>query len=188
LVSPVVAINSKLDSCDTFLIFTPSGSKSNPVSLELLKYVIKEKNSPVVYISLDIPYTSIKRVLEKEQVDFKAVIFIDAITFMSGIELDAVDNCTYIRSPENLTDISIALSEALNSLSAHKTYVILDSMSTLFLYNRASSVIKFVHILAAKIKQYNGKALVVSTSKELDEPFKTQVLRFFDCSIGDLGG
>jgi hypothetical protein len=182
------AVRKKLDSNDTFIIFTsPKAPESKSVGMDLLRYLVNEKKFPVVYVCIDRPFSSIKRILDKEQIDTKIIVFIDAITLMSGYE-GKNGNCLYIRSPENLTDISVALSQAVSSLAGNNTYIILDSLSTLLVYNNMNTVVKFVHIFTAKIKQYGAKGLAISAKKGSDDEFVNQVFKFFDDSIDFSGG
>lgn len=176
-------VRKKLGDSDNFIIFTsPKAPEFKAVGIDLLKYIVNEKKAPVIYICIDKPCSSIKKVLEKEQVDSKIVVFIDAVTLMSRLEANE-DNCIYITGPENLTDICIALSETVNSLSGTKPYIIIDSLSTLLVYNKMDSVVKFVHIFTAKTKQYGAKGLVISSKKGPDDEFTSQVFKFFDDSI-----
>ncbi|MEM4266835.1 MAG: hypothetical protein QW404_02150, partial [Candidatus Nanoarchaeia archaeon] len=153
---------------------------------ELLKYIVNDKKCPVIYICIDKPCSTIKKLMEKENIDPKIVVFIDVVTLMSRVEAKE-SNCIYISGPENLTDVCIALSETINSLSGNKPYIIIDSLSTLLVYNKSDSVVKFAHIFTAKTKQYGAKGLVISAKKSSDDQFVSQVFQFFDDSI-DLGG
>jgi hypothetical protein len=188
LVQVLDLIRKKLDDNDTFLVFTsPKTHEFKTIGIDLLRYLVNEKKSPVVYICIDKPYSSIKRVLDKEEIDSKIIIFIDTVTLMSGTQ-PKDDKCVYIRSPENLTDISIAISQAISSLSGNKTFIIVDSLSTLLVYNNIHTVLKFVHIINAKIKQYGAKGLAISAKKGADDDFINQVFQFFDDSVDVSGG
>ncbi|MFH1210452.1 MAG: hypothetical protein V1645_00910 [archaeon] len=181
-------VRKKLGDNDTFLVFTSARSPEyKTIGTDILKYIVSEMKSPVVYLCIDKPFSSIKRSLEKDKVDLKVVVFIDTITLMSGSE-PKDSSCLYIRSPENLTDISIAISQAISSLAGSKAYIIIDSLSTLLIYNNMQTVIKFVHIMNAKIKEYGAKGLAISSRKGADDEFANQVFKFFDDSIDFSGG
>ena len=180
-------IRKKLDDNDTFLVFAPPKTNEfKTVGLDLLRYLVNEKKSPVVYVCIDKPHSSIKRELDKEEINSKMIVFIDAVTPMGGAKPND-DKCVYIMSPENLTDISIALSQAIGSLSGNKTFIIVDSLSTLLVYNNIQTVLKFVHIINAKIKQCGAKGIAMSAKKGTDDEFINQVFQFFDDSIGISG-
>jgi len=188
LVQALELVKKKLDSSDTFIILTsPRVPEYKSVGLDILKYFVNEKKSPVIYICIDKPISSIMRVLEKDNVDSNIIVFIDAVTVMSGTEPKG-NHCLYIKSPENLTDMSIALSEAISSLPRDKTCIIVDSLSTLLVYNNLNTVVKFVHILTAKIKQYGAKGVAISTKKGHDDDFVSQIFKFFDDSVDFSGG
>ncbi len=188
LVQGLDIVKTKLNKGDAFLIFTSADASAfNSLIVKLLRDVVSKKHSPVVYLCIDKPFRGIKRLLDKEHIDSSAIIFIDAVTLMTGNKGEGT-NCRYLRSPENLTDMSIALSEAVSSLSPSKVYVIVDSLSTLLLYNKMTTVVKFAHILTAKIKQYGAKGLVMSSKGDSADIFIDQIFKFFDKVIDLSGG
>src|SRR3989338_7942505 len=68
---------------------------------------------PGVYVTLNKPYDTIKGTFYKQKIDLSKIIFIDAVTKTAGGQVQKRDDCLFIGSPQNLSDISIAMDQAI---------------------------------------------------------------------------
>lgn len=186
LVSSLDLITGKLGSGDVFAIVPKGNIRSSSLYVNLLKYLVSRKYG-VVYVCVDRPFSSIKKVLDKDKFNYKSVLFIDTATLISS-KAAVESRCRYVRSPENLTDLSIALSEAISSFAGAQSCVIIDSASTLFVYNKVSTVAKFIHLSSAKVRQYNSKCLIFFNNSCSYELLEDQIESFVDEVIRISGG
>jgi len=167
------------------LILAPA-MKYQKVNVELIRYMIKERGIPGVYVTINKPFSTMKAILEKEKIDTEAIIFIDAITQTTRGKVEKGDNCRYITSPENLTDISVAITEAAQAIPLEKKFVFFDSLSTLLLYNNFATVARFSHFLTGKLRAWNVEGILMSIEQEADESLLTHLSQFCD-SVIELG-
>lgn len=156
-------------------------------NIALLQYMIDEKNIPGVYVTINKPYNTMKRILENEGINTDMIIFIDAISKSAGGTIEKAENCLFIGSPENLTDISVALTEATQAIPSDKKFVFFDSLSTLLLYNNMGTVARFTHFLTGKMRAWGVEGILISVEKESDEVLLSQLSQFCDKVI-TLGG
>ncbi|MDP6670319.1 MAG: hypothetical protein QGI60_00705 [archaeon] len=89
---------------------------------------------------------------------------------MSGGKEIKGANYHYIDSPRNLTGVIIKLDEIMEKLSNEENYLVLDSITTLLIYNKESSVEKLVHTLSSRMKPWNAHGIFI-----LMEPTKEQI-------------
>lgn len=157
--------------------------KSN---LEMLKLLVNEQKNPGVYVTLNKPYDVMQRLLTKNHIDHRLIIFIDAITKPSDPET-RIKNCLFIGSPEKLSDISVAMDQAVTALPTADKFVFFDSINTLQLFNKPGTVARFVYFLASKIRAWKVRGIVISVKKDSDEDLINQLTQFCDFRI-DLGG
>ena len=155
-------------------------------SLEALKYLAKEEGLPGVYVSVNRPYIAIRDTLISEDIDVETMVFIDAITKISGGTAEKVDNCLYLEGPENLTDFSISITEAVSALKFSEKFLFFDSANTLLVYNDAESVSRFFHFLTSRIRLWGVKGLVVALDRKTEKDVIAQISQFCDKVI-DLG-
>ena len=69
----------------------------------------------------------------------------------------------YLSGPESLTDLSIAITVATNT--GKYGFLLIDSLSTLLIYNDAHNTQKFAHYLISKMSSY-GMTLAILTLDE----------------------
>ncbi len=155
-------------------------------SLEALRYLSREMSLPGVYVSVNKPYSSLRTSLVKEKIDVDTMIFIDAITKISGGEAEKSENCLFLDGPENLTDFSISITEAVSALNMRDKFLFFDSINTLLIYNETEPVSRFFHFLSSRMRQWGVKGLIMALDKKTDKSIISQISQFCDKVI-DLG-
>lgn len=111
------------------------------------------------YITLGRPFQSLSKSFEKNNLDLESIFFIDTSTKMMG-NPPQVDNCLFIDSPSALTNLSIAVKKVVEA--SEPKYVLLDSLSTLLIYNPEQMIIKFTKDLINKMRVSNSKLILIS--------------------------
>ncbi len=136
--------------------------------LELIEYFVNEKKEFGVYVTLNKPFFSMKKLLEP-RIDLRKVIFIDGFTKLAGGKPEKTEGVLYITSVEDLTGMSFALDQAVKSIPSREKFVFFDSLSTLLLYNKTGSVAKFIHFLTGKIRLWDIDGIFISLGEEDDQ-------------------
>lgn len=152
--------------------------KTNLKILNILTNKLKEKG---IYVTINRPFNSLIDLLEKEKIKTKNIFFIDAITSTVSGHMEDKPNCLFINSPNNLTELSIGLSEAFNGMKEkEERFIFFDSLSTLLIYNAPNSVERFAHFLTGKMREWKIKGVLISLQKNIDEHLIAQVSHFCD--------
>jgi hypothetical protein len=169
---------------DYVVLVVVDAKKYQKTNLDLIKYLVSEKKTPGVYVTLNRPYDIMQRTFQNNNIDTRLIIFIDAITNTSG-EAKKVKNCLYIGSPEKLSDISVAMDQAVKALPKEK-FVFFDSINTLTIFNKAVTVARFVHFLAEKMRSWKIKGIIISLEKGIDDVLINELTTLTDSRI-DVG-
>lgn len=156
-------------------------------NIKIIKHLTQHDNIPGVYVTLNKPFSTLLSLFEKKGVDTRLIIFIDAVTKISGGELEKKDNCLFIGNPENLSDISVAMDQAVRAIRGKEKFLFFDSLSTLLVYNKATTVARFIHFLASKMRAWQVKGIIISLRKESDQELINELSQIVDVLI-DLGG
>lgn len=162
------------------LLLAPS-KKIQEVDLFLLKYFLNTKKAFCVYVTVAKPYQTMLNILGKNKIKTDKIFFIDCITPVSaGGGMQRVGNCVFCQ-PQALTNISISLTTAMQSLPKDSERVlILDTVSTLMLYNETGTVARFVHSLTTKIRQWKVRSVILTLEEETDKKVLSQLSQFVD--------
>ena len=170
---------------DYLLLVTVSAKTYQGTMTDVLKLLISEQNIPGVYVTLNKPYEIIQRNLQGNNIDTRLMIFIDATSRTE--QTKKVENCLYIGSPEKLSDISVAMDQAVKALTSSDKFLIFDSINTLSIFNRPATVARFIHYLAGKIREWKVKGIIITLEKETDQALLDELTQFSDARL-DLGG
>lgn len=157
--------------------------KSN---IEIIRFLVNEQKSPGVYVTLNKPFDVMQNLLKQNKIDPRLIIFIDGITKVSNGE-NRVKNCLFIGSPEKLSDMSVAMDQAIHALPAKDKFMFFDSINTLQVFNKPGTVARFVHFLASKIREWKVKGVIISIKKGSNEHSVEELMQYCD-SVIDLGG
>ena len=137
----------------------------------------------ICYVSLNKPFTSIKTGLEKMKIDASNLYFIDAVSSkVSSVEPDK--KTIFVSSPQALTEISIAINKGIGLWKADA--VLFDSLSTLLVYEGASSVIRFVHSVTNSLRVKGLTCVFTILKPDLKDELAKDIGMFAD-SIEELG-
>jgi KaiC/GvpD/RAD55 family RecA-like ATPase len=164
-------------------IATVDAKNYQKTNLGIIKHLTEHKNIPGVYVTLNKPFKTMEGVFKKEKIDIRMIIFIDAVTKTAGGEVEKTDKCLFIGAPDNLSDISIAMDQAVRSLPSKERFVFFDSLSTLLMYNNVPTVARFIHFLAGKMRAWKVKGIIVSLRKEKDKELIDELMQFCDIAL-----
>ena len=168
-----------------YLLFLVVDSKSyQKTSIDVTKYLVSEQNIPGVYVTLNKPYDVVKRDLASNNIDTRLIIFIDVVTIT---ESKRAENCLFIGSPEKLSDMSVAIDQAIKAIPTSNKFLIFDSLNTLGIFNKPATLARFVHFLAAKIREWKVKGVILTLGQETDPAVIDELEQFSDATV-EVGG
>ena len=128
-----------------------------------------------VFISTNKPVPKILKALEKEgKVKPNKIYFIDCMTEMSKVE-GRVEYCP----PQNLTELNLSIAKLFKQ-QKDLGFLLLDSLSTLFIYNEVKPVEKFINTLVRKISDKKMKAVIITTKTSSNRAALDDISVFFD--------
>ena len=178
---------SKIKKLDDYVVLVVVDAKQyQQTNLDLIKYYVNEQKTPGVYITLNKPYETVEKMLKSNKIDPRLIIFIDVITKLGGNPVKK-GNCLFIGSPEKLSDLSIAIDQAVNSLPTKNKFLFFDSLNTLLIFNSKEVVQHFMYFLSGKMRGWKVKGVIISLKKDVDEQLIDEITQFCDERI-ELGG
>jgi hypothetical protein len=154
----------------TVVLFIIDAKKYHKIHPKVLKMIIEERCFAGIYITINKPYNTLIKYLKENKINTKNIFFIDAISRVVGGTIKMTKDCLYIPSPTQLTDLAIAMTQAIESMK-HKEnkFIFLDSLSTLLIYNSFEVTAKFVHFIVTRLRVFGLVGLIISIEKQIDE-------------------
>mgnify|MGYP001609436750 CR=1 FL=1 len=167
---------------DYILLITVGAKNYQKTAVDVVKF-LSEQNIPGVYVTLNKPFEIMQRILADNGVDTRLVIFIDVA---SRTEAKKVGNCLYIGNPEKLSDLSVAMDQAVKALPSDR-FVIFDSLNTLSIFNKPATMARFIHFLTGKMREWKTKGIIITLEKETEPALLDELTQFADFRV-DIGG
>ena len=129
------------------------------------EYMLSKPEDAWVYVTITKPYDNIVKQFENI-VEAKNIKFIDCISRAAGIsKID--ENCIFIESPTMLEKLSLEISNIFKEVDENtKKYLILDSLSTLVIYNDPEIVTEFFYQLANRTRAGNIHTVSLAIEEE----------------------
>ncbi len=142
------------------------------VSLEIVKYFSKVAEG--IYVTLNKPYFSLKKMFMKEGIDLSKIVFIDCITLQLGGEEIDTDRCFYLSSPDPV-QLQVTIERAMDLITADNRFIYLDSLSTISLYKSFESLIKFLRHLTGKMRLRGFVGTIFTIEREMEDSYYSQI-------------
>ncbi len=148
--------------------------------LKLSKY-LSDNYKKICYVSLNEFYDSLSTNLEKVNADFDKFFIVDAITKTANTNILEKSNAIFVSSPNALVELSLAITDCLEN--QNPDVLILDSISTLLIYEKESTVTKFVHSLIGKIKVAGSDCYLTALEGDSENETISDLGMFVDNSL-----
>lgn len=175
------------------VLFIVEAKDYQKAGMEIVKTIIMLNKFSGIYITTGRPHAVIAELMKKAGIDTTRVFFIDCVTRMylapKGIVLgkpgmEMTESCLYLTSPSNLTELGVALSQALAEIkSPQNKFIFVDSLSMLLLYNDESTVIKFIHFLTTRVKLFGLIGIIMVMEKIVREDLFTALHELCDAIV-----
>lgn len=147
------------------------------VVLDTLRY-FSERFGTGLYITLNKPCVTLQAAFGKAGVPAERVVYLDSIT--NTAEHDT-ESCRYLGRMRELTDICVAVMKLASEKKV--TFVLLDSVSTLLLYNDTKSVARFCHAVAEKLRSMGLSGALILVEMEEGKDMAAQLAQFCDAYV-----
>lgn len=135
----------------------------------------------VIFISVSKPAMTRKKELVAQGVSDENVFFIDG----SGSDEGAVrqENVAFV-NPANLTELSIALNQAVETMSLQGPVVVmLDALESLGMYSDEQIFRRFIHVLCNKMRAYGAAVVLIGTADSIDPGLRSLLNQFADKTV-----
>ena len=144
------------------------GNNYNDLIQALISYMSCKDDAYWVYVAVTRPYDTIVQNYNYIQ-DKPNITFIDCISRAAGIS-GKYSKCKYIESPVVLEKILLEIMNSFNNVpEGHEKYLIIDTLSSLLLYNDVTLVTEFLTHLTNRSRLYDIHNVSIVIEEETDD-------------------
>jgi hypothetical protein len=156
--------------------------KSLQVTVNEILKILQDK--PIIYLNLTTTYNSLVSKLKKDGLNINNILFIDCITQLAGGNVNNQENVLFIKEPNDLTSLEIAISEFFESLPSEK-WLVFYGFNILKIYNKEDIVLRFIQSIFENASATNAKIVILSTQVKNDTLIKNMA-HFFEKVITEI--
>ncbi len=156
------------------LLVVPGDTYNN----SLLKFIKKIDKRKICYITINKTYTGLIEVFKKNHINFKNFTYVDCVT-KTITDPKKIPNCVFVPSPNDLTEISLAITKFIYSYSS---VILIDSLSTLLVYHKPKKLTSFIHSIANRIRESEAILILTISSRDI----KTELFKEVEVLVDEV--
>ncbi len=136
-----------------------------------------QKTIPGTYVTANKPYSDLQKTIPSLPENIQ---YVDTITALTGKDAPELPRVTYIESPLALVELNLAIAEKIAGIASNQKFLIIDSVSTLLVYNAPQAVEKFCHTVIAKNRAPNLTMVLLMIESEHHHSVVETLSQFVD--------
>lgn len=129
---------------------------------QLNRYLIR-KGFHGVYVTLNNPVDTLIKDFKEEGIDLKKIFFVDCVSRGTGEKFKKQRNALYLDDLKNLIELKLLIQEAIKKIKNKKRFLVIDSLTTLLVYNREKAVEKFIYSVIERDRLKNVQTALLTT-------------------------
>jgi len=149
--------------------------------MEIAGLMSEEKTG--VYVTASRPYRFISSEMQRRNINTDNILFLDCISAMAGEHSSGNEKCIFVENPAALEEISMHINSLTSRIKSDEKFLIMDSVSTLLIYNSTNSVKEFSMFLINKMRLEGLNGMLVIIEKEAPEDLKQILIAMCDKTI-----
>ena len=130
---------------------------------------IEASSKKTCYVTLNKPYTSMAQFITGKGFQLERYFFIDSLT--SSVQTPPqADNCEFIQSPSDFTDMGMSFTKAIKEKGCDTVFF--DAVSTLAIYQSTAELVKFIQNLITKARVFQARSVYLALKEDSEELVK----------------
>lgn len=143
-------------------------------TIEILKD-LESSMEKICYVCLTQPYSTLSDFFKKNNISESKFRFVDVMT-NTVQDAKSTQDCAFVSGPSALTEIGVAFSKMSENTNAS----LIDSITTLLVYENENSVIRFTHSLMTKTRLLSMKAVFIALKEDTNTNLIKDIHMFSD--------
>lgn len=151
------------------------------VTNALLRKFLQKSGAMVVYVAVNKPAEKIKKGLLAQGLELSNIRFIDMVSMELGAGKAVPDkNVSFISSTSGLNELLEEIQKSLREKNSGSQLLLLDSVSTLLVYNDSGPVEKLLHALMGRLNKMNVAGIFLMAKSDEHEDIIQTISQFCD--------
>ena len=162
---------------DGIVLLHTDGARYSRASLDIVAELAASGREGLV-ITANRPYHVLRAALAEAGVAGR-VRYLDCVSGLTGLAPPPDPDATFVESPTLLEKILLRTEQLLRRMPAPR-FLVLDSLSTLAVYNGTPAVVELAHTLVNRLRHLETLAILVLVEKQAGEELSDAVTPLCD--------
>ncbi len=141
---------------------------------KLIKILRGAKGYTTIYVGTSKDTMQLQADFKRNKLDISRFFFIDCTSKQAQEKIKAPSNTICIKNPGSLTEISLTISEVIKQIQGKKLLVV-ESLSSLLVYNSSILVSKFSNFLINNIQAHQIRGIFIVVNSDMSAELVAQV-------------
>ena len=163
-------------SDDSIILLETNAEDSFETSMASIK-LLSDKHDNGIVLSASRPYVNLVNNYKKNDIDTNKMFILDCISKKYDGDKKS-DNVMFLENVSALTDISLSLSDCMQTIDGKK-FIIIDSINTMLIHNKPHIFSRFIHGILTKMR-LNGVGGLLILGDKTNKEVKAEITQLCD--------
>jgi hypothetical protein len=162
---------------ENWIVFLETSAESSlEVNIESVKCFLNKGLEGIVF-SASRPFSNLLSIYKENGINIEKIIILDGASKGQKVENK---NVIFLENLDDLTNISIILSDTYKQLKDFKSFIFFDSVTTMLIYNNPLVFAKFIHSFLVKMRINNEGGILFSLEEETEKKVRAEIAQLCD--------
>jgi KaiC/GvpD/RAD55 family RecA-like ATPase len=161
-------IGERISKCKgewVFMLEVPE-DKYIEVNIETVRALVNKMGYSGLYVSLNRPYPHLVSLFRRRGINTAKLRFVDAALCHAAGRGRETPECIYVSEGMSINELTKAVYKMLPRIKGRATFLFLDSITTLVLYQPLSEALRFTEFLSRAVARGEVNGVVVNVSSQ----------------------
>ncbi len=152
---------------DAIVLVVTDGSGYN-AAVRRVAYTLASRLDGGVFLTANRPTETLRPAFEEAGISLRGIHFLDCVSSLTGIAPVASPQTVFIESPTLLEKMFMRADQVLRRQPGPRRFFIVDSLSSLAVYNGAQPVMEMMHALVGRLRLQRIGAAFLLVERQSD--------------------
>lgn len=164
---------------ESYSVILVAEREGHDITIGNLVRILQKDNMQGLFVTINKSANALLEMLQKKDIKTENLFVVDVISKGKSDQKLESEKISCVDSAQNLTEIEAQVTDFAKEMGQGPKFFILDSVSTLLIYNAEKNVEKFVHGLGERLRTMNFKS-VFTITKETRPEIMSVLAQFTD--------
>jgi len=144
---------------ETYSVLLETDRENHELVVQNLVKIFQKENTAGIFVTVNKSAEDLLKIMKETGAKTENISIVDVVSKKQSTPSTTSKGVTCVDSPQDLNEIEAQVTDFAEAMEKAKKFFVLDSVSTLLIYNAEKNVEKFVHGLGERLRSMEFKAV-----------------------------